>query len=282
MRSSLLVVHLVAAAAWAVPVSPELGLDGLPQEDSLTDSLAAYFDSIVARVQSSEILTKPLGCDLSKAQMPPGADGLPAPAKGLSVRHVAVARGTQNYTCEAGRGDAVPKAAGAVATLFNASCVAALYPEMLDRIPSMAVRLKMDDRERDNDQVFGKSGVHYFIDQSTAYFNLDTPAMVIGEAPCTTDSSVNPPSTAAAGQKGEKAVTWLRLTTKEGATGGIKEVYRLTTAGGSPPATCADMESSFQVQYAAVYWFWAADQPSDSKPDTLQDEHKVEGAQCRH
>lgn len=179
---------------------------------------------------------------------------MPAPAEGLTVRHVAVGRGTQNYTCEAGKANAVPKAGGAVAALFNASCVAALYPELLDRIPSAAVRLEdRNGTSRVGARVLGRSGVHYFTDSSTAFFNLDTPSLDLGEAHCTKDSSVNAPPTAAAGQLGEKAVTWLRLRTKQGgATGGIKEVYRVTTAGGSPPATCEGMPATFEVPYAAV------------------------------
>lgn len=180
-----------------------------------------------------------------------GVDGLPPPDAGLTVRHVAVGRGTQNYTCDTNNPSAAPKAIGAVATLFNASCVAALYPDLLSQIPAMAVNFKLDESEKLGPAVMAKSGVHYF-DGPTPFFNLDTPALAIGQVPCAKNSSANAPSTAAVGPKGEKAVTWLRLTAKDGTTGNIKDIFRVDTAGGSPPATCKDMPASFEVQYAAV------------------------------
>lgn len=168
------------------------------------------------------------------------------------MRHVAVGRGTQNYTCDASKENLAPKLAGAVATLFNASCVAALYPDVLDRIPGMAVHFDLGGAARLGPSAMPRSGVHYFADGSTPFFDLDTPTLDIGRAPCAKNSTADAPSTAAVGRRGEKAVAWLRLTAKEGATDGIREVYRLTTAGGSPPATCKGLPATFEVQYAAV------------------------------
>lgn len=54
------------------------------------------------------------------------------------------------------------------------------------------------------------------------------------------------------------SVPWLKLGhLATGETGSIMEVYRMQTAGGSPPATCAGMGSAFEVPYAAEYWFWS-------------------------
>ncbi|RAL60788.1 hypothetical protein DID88_009893 [Monilinia fructigena] len=69
------------------------------------------------------------------------------------------------------------------------------------------------------------------------------------------------PAGASIGQndQGFGAVPWLKLTARNGATGGLQEVYRVNTAGGNPPATCADrLGSNFNVQYAAEYWFYEA------------------------
>jgi hypothetical protein len=54
------------------------------------------------------------------------------------------------------------------------------------------------------------------------------------------------------GPSGSAAVPWLKLLAKDGATGGIKEVYRVDTAGGSAPATCQGQPANIQVQYSAV------------------------------
>lgn len=276
MRPITIFTAAFVAIASAAPTFPTLDTNDNPL--SALDNLSGYFNLIASKVEVAKGLSTAPVCDLSKAHMPTGKheiahhpraenlwhsitnmylpppvgiDRLPPPDKGLTVRHVAVGRGTQNYTCDPNNADAAPKAVGAVATLFNASCIAALYPDVLSRIPAMAVQFKLDEAERLGPTAMPKSGVHYF-DGSTPFFNLDTPALAIGQVPCAKNSSANAPSAAAVGQTGEKAVTWLRLTAMSGTTGDIKDVYRVDTAGGSPPANCKDMPARFEVQYSAV------------------------------
>jgi hypothetical protein len=95
------------------------------------------------------------------------------------------------------------------------------------------------------------SGHHYFTDSTTPYFTLDTDSLKLGVIPCAKNAAVSAPADAPKGQLGEKAVPWLKLTAKEGATGRLQEVYRVETAGGSAPSTCAGMPASFQVEYSA-------------------------------
>jgi hypothetical protein len=95
------------------------------------------------------------------------------------------------------------------------------------------------------------SGVHYFTGLTTPFFNLDTASAKLGQAPTAKNASTNAPANAPKGQHGEAAVTWLKLLTTAGATGDLQEVYRLETAGGSAPATCAGMPAAFEVQYSA-------------------------------
>lgn len=177
---------------------------------------------------------------------------IPPPTKGFKVRHVAVGRGTQNYTCDTSDPSSPPTAVGAVATLFNASCVAALYSDLLEQIPGMAVHFNLTDEHQLGPSQLPVSGVHYFANATTPFFDLRTQALDIGEAPCAKNNSAPAPANAPTGQLGEAAVPWLKLTTREGATGNLKEVYRLSTAGGSAPATCEGMPAQFQVQYSSA------------------------------
>ena len=55
---------------------------------------------------------------------------------------------------------------------------------------------------------------------------------------------------------GNGAVVWLYLQSTNATTGKVQTVYRLNTAGGSPPKTCVNSPAAFSVQYAAEYWFW--------------------------
>ncbi len=82
---------------------------------------------------------------------------------------------------------------------------------------------------------------------------MNTANSDLGFAPCLKNNSVPAPADASVGQNnvGVGAVTWLKLITRTGATGNLEEVYRVNTAGGNAPATCAGMPATFEVQYAA-------------------------------
>jgi hypothetical protein len=97
------------------------------------------------------------------------------------------------------------------------------------------------------------SGHHYFTNLTTPLFNLDTTSENLGIAPTAKNSTAPAPAGAPVGQYGQGfgAVAWLKLLTIEGTTGNIQEVYRVNTAGGNPPKTCAGMPDAFEVQYSA-------------------------------
>ncbi len=159
-------------------------------------------------------------------------------------------------------------ATGALATLFNASCVAATYPDVLDLLPRVVLAFNLSDNEPN---VFSTrlyptnlalSGHHFFETSTTPFFNLDTPNTALGHIPCAKNNTQGAPADTALGsdsdnrgQLGEAAVPWLKLLAKPGetATGGLQEVYRLQTVGGSAPASCKGMPATFTVQYAAQY-----------------------------
>jgi hypothetical protein len=164
---------------------------------------------------------------------------------------VAIGRGTQNYTCDVKNATAIPVANGALATLYNASCIASAYPDLLNTLPKAAVQFNLTDAPKMAPSNLVVSGVHYFTNPTTAFFNLDSAAAKLGQMPCAKNNTAAAPANAPKGQGGEAAVPWLKLLAKAGATGGLQEVYRLETAGGSAPATCAGMPAAFEVQYSA-------------------------------
>ena len=89
----------------------------------------------------------------------------------------------------------------------------------------------------------------------SAPHNLDTPAtQQNGIAITKKQSSVDAPSDAVKGSTG--AVPWLYLTSIDGTVGDYKSVYRVTTVSGAAPDTCKNMQSTFTVQYAALYYFY--------------------------
>ncbi|KAF4451898.1 hypothetical protein F53441_5217 [Fusarium austroafricanum] len=258
MQLTTFVASVLAVTASAAPTYPAYTVANARDAIDTLGSLSGYFNLVADKVKAVKVSGVAPVCDLSEAKMP--LDGqLPPPAKGLKLWHVAIGRGTQNYTCDTSNPSSAPVPTGAVATLFNGSCAAALYPDLLERIPGMAVHFPLSDASKLGPMSLAESGHHFFTADGVPFFDLRTSTQDIGEAPCTKNSSAPAPSLSAKGQLGEGAVPWLRLTTIKGATRNIKEVYRTTTAGGSAPATCAGMKANFEVQYATLYWFWAGD-----------------------
>lgn len=184
---------------------------------------------------------------------------MPGPSTGLTLKHVAIGRGTQNYTCGT-NATAAPTAVGAVATLFNASCVASAYPDLLSILPNVALQFDLNLAASSTQNLHPAdlmmSGHHFFTNSSTPFFDLNTKNWELGQGGFSKTDALSAPTGASIGQnnQGFGAVAWLKLTARDGTTGGLQEVYRLNTAGGNPPETCKDnLGSSFDVQYAAEY-----------------------------
>lgn len=252
MHASLLLLSALGAAVLAAPTYPEIkGEAATPRG---LEDLSDYFNMLANKVQLSKSLAAVPVCDLSKAQQPISPTPLQPPTAGYVLKHVAIGRGTQNYTCDTTNATAIPVATGAVATLFNASCIASTYPDLLNMLPKVALAFDLPDGESPRMQPSNLviSGHHFFTNATTPFFDLGE----VGQAPCAKYSAVPAPADAPRGLNGEAAVPWLKLVTRVGATGKLQEVYRLETAGGSAPATCAGMPASFEVQYSSQYWFY--------------------------
>lgn len=178
----------------------------------------------------------------------------------------------QNYTCSLASKDVVPKAVGAVANLYNVSCIASNYPDILSILPGLALQYALPASPGSNLQPSNIAyiGEHYFASNGTPTFDLTLGAKYhpdsieahedLGITSATTKGSSNstaPPSAPKGDDgMGDGAVLWLRLPVLNETESDIKAVYRLNTAGGKAPATCEDSPAYFSVQYAAEYWFY--------------------------
>ena len=169
------------------------------------------------------------------------------------MKHVSIGRGVQNYTCDLSNSTAVPTAIGAIATLYDASCIAASFPDLLALLPG--VSLQFNTPKALTPSNLAVSGHHWFDAAGTPIFDLNTPKKQLGIATCAKNASAPAPPNAVVGQSnaGFGAVPWLKLVTTSAATGNLQEVYRINTAGGKPPGTCVGAPASFEVQYATEY-----------------------------
>jgi hypothetical protein len=167
---------------------------------------------------------------------------LPAPNPGLTIKFVTIGRGTQNYTCDGPNSQ--PVFVGALATIYNASSFA-----LSDLNEAITCALYDPNSLSLSDQQI--LGNHFFNAGGTPIFNLDAVGdILIGKK----IASVAAPTGADPGPGGTGAVPWVTLVDAGGSVG-LKEIYRVETAGGNPPANCASAGLVVEP-YAALYLFF--------------------------
>ncbi|CAG8166919.1 unnamed protein product [Penicillium nalgiovense] len=221
-----------------------------------TDELAEFYGKVSQYINTARhTIRVPGACEASKIALPSHASGMTGPS-GLKPRYVALGRGTQNYTCTDSTSTSTPVAVGAVARLYNATCIAANYPDLLAKLPDLAYRIPLPTNEYAS---FPPANLvlmgHHFFTDAIPEFNLNTtPKKHNGIVMTKKGGAIDAPPGAVSGQYG--AVPWLYLTSTDGTVGNYKSVYRVNTAAGSPPKTCEGMPPAFQIQYAANYYFF--------------------------
>ena len=226
MRSSILLSFAALATAVPTPQFP-----GLPL--GLLNILPKYFENAASG-----------SCSLNQVTLPTSA--LPAPDAGLTLALVAVGRGTQNYTCASSTSADKPTPNGALANLFNASCLAS-YSNANDL--AMYTRYKEGKPKTQQGQYpLPLIGEHYFVDSTTPSFFLN----VLGATELKKNATAPAPNATA-------DVAWLKLEVQQaGTTSTVQNVYRVNTVAVQPPATCDGLQSTFTVEYAADYYFYSS------------------------
>ena len=148
-----------------------------------------------------------------------------------------------------------PKAIGARAELLDASPLLKLVPpqqgtEILELLPEYLVNFDTDLLAKYSIPVLGH---HIFNAAGQPTFDLGSIGLLVAkkvaDIPAPADAS---PGT---NHQGFGAVDWLSLV-DAGGSKGLSEVYRVVTAGGKAPPTCAGQKANIEVQYAALYWFY--------------------------
>ena len=245
-----------------------LGAYAFPtRHDSSTDP--GDSNQAIKEVASTITTTKWAHCTIPETVSLPlnqTKPSLPGPAHGLTLKHLAIGRGTQNYTCTGSDKTSAPSQLGAVATLFDGSCLAAQQKTDAQRALSSVVGVvKMIPLQplqfaawllnrvffwgaEEESLVIGR---HYFLADGTPLFEFgrggDGDDWVLAKK----DASGTPFVVNA--NAGDDA-PWLKLGRKDGR--GVQEIYRVYTAGGNAPSTCEGQEEFFEVEYAAEYWFY--------------------------
>lgn len=256
-------LSLLLALTTASPIASPFNIGNLAPALRNYMTNVAVADALLRRID-------PICNSLSNISMDYGA--LPPPSPGLKLWHIGVGRGTQNYSCPVEKGEtAPPTALGAVAKLYNLTCATGYYGS--DRVNDFTNTIALQDKNANLAISMLQSGNHYFPDltATTPVFNLNmgNPNTNYGVVFAGKKANVTAPAGAGKSQDGSAAVPWLKLAAKdplpaeynvrvEDQRAGIREIYRLNTAGGAGPKDCSGglLGKSFTREYAAEYWFW--------------------------
>jgi hypothetical protein len=206
------------------------------------------------------------------------SSGLPAPS-GLSLLHIGLGVGHQNYTCSAPTSATTPTSIGATATLFDVLPLLSGLPSLVTYIsplaynvfgrnpgqqvvPSTATSGSLSDLSQNVPAVLAlltrdcePLGVHFFDSGALPFFHLPG-AQPAASFEASKTGDVVAPSGALPG-----SIDWLQLTPTSKAgnqLGGVKSVYRVETAGGK--ANCEGVQPGqvVRVPYVAEYWYFGS------------------------
>ena len=178
-----------------------------------------------------------------------GSASLPPPSGKLSA--VTLGRGTQNYTCAPGS-TAAPTPIGAKALLLDVCRLLPLFPaaeasEILNQLPGYLLNYDFSAISNSSIPIIGQ---HYFANTGPTPAN-GTPTFDLGSR-----GFLSAKRTGGIKAPGSAGVDWLQLMAKAPSTK-MNEVYRVETAKGQAPMSCAGQPANIEVQYAAQYWFYA-------------------------
>lgn len=141
---------------------------------------------------------------------------------------------------------AAPVSVGAKADLLDASVLLPHIPkheaeQILNQLPSYLVNFNFDTIENSTIPILGQ---HIFSIDKVPEFSLGK----VGTLKAKKVEGISAPAKA-------NAVDWLKLDSVEGSVN-LREAYRVHTAGGKPPKTCAGQPAKIEVPYATQYWFY--------------------------
>ena len=182
-----------------------------------------------------------------------GAQSLPGPEGTLKA--ITIGRGTQNYTCNTTT--TAPVLVGAVASLLDLGPLLSMMSveegmKVINLLPDHILEFEIDTVR--NIAAIPVLGEHFFDQLGVPTFDLGKVGLARSKK--IPGGNIAAPAEASSGQDGtgNGAVDWLKLG-DAGESRDLNQLYRVVTAGGKPPAKC-EKEGGFEVQYAALYWFY--------------------------
>jgi hypothetical protein len=187
------------------------------------------------------------GCTVTAKPSLPANQTLVVLDSTLKTHFVGLGVGVQNYTCTDGK----YVSAGAVATLYDVSCV--YGTPLFSQLPDIALKFNFQRSSISTEigRTLGKSplalGDHYFVTNSAGGIS---PKFDFTKSQSASTFVVAAKKGNVASPAGSENVDWLQLNKVEGTMGA--QVFRIDTRKGQPPASCTS--GTLSVPYSAMYW----------------------------
>ncbi|EMT69211.1 hypothetical protein NOF04DRAFT_19583 [Fusarium oxysporum II5] len=245
----------------------------------LASSLLIFTSAALALASPVEYHGRSFSCEYGKPvpvlPVNGGPSELPAPPRDVTLKHIALGFGIQNFSCaEAG---VTPAAIGALAVLYDVTCLypgqahSSLKAKKWASLPSDVLNTRKVPLNRNDDggasltNPFPKKqplkveglrksipylGRHFFNAAGVPTFDLDKASQLFVAKKI---DGIRAPASAPAGPEGTGAVDWLYLG-DAGGSQGVSLVYRVLTAGGASHGCKAKGTDS--TSYTTLYWFY--------------------------
>lgn len=241
LRMSLLLTTIIPAS-YAQP----RGVDhqDLKHNDHLN---ATGFPSYVMPLSNGESAFPKARHRISAKGHIQGTASLPPPSANLTLKSFSVVRGTWNYTCA--NETIAPSTMGGIATVFSPYPPAHhLTQEEFHHFSASLVNRSIDEVAARLDVI----GEFYQLELHLGVTNVGNVTHFLG----TLDAEIDAPDTAPVGPNGEPALIWAKFRDLPGSFGGV-EAYRLNSAGGVAPSSCAGLGPHFELPFSSESWIYA-------------------------
>jgi hypothetical protein len=175
----------------------------------------------------------------SHANVVSGTNTLPAPSANKVLSALSLARGNLSYSCTSGSPASAPFYISQQTQLFDVAPLIQYIPTEAAFHSLVAQFYSYDYAELTNSSLVCNGEIYTHLGKTTVDLTGHQPFFLHVNA---TIPAPNPQTDSYWAQSLSQAYDW--------------EVYRVETAGGAIPTSCAGLGERFEIGYAAEYWFY--------------------------
>lgn len=198
----------------------------------------------------SSLLLRWVFCRIFLLILHSGDQSLSPPTEGFELRFMAVLRGTWNWTCETSDQHSKPFSIGGVGVVIDTSKEIQKM-ETEEEYYDWVAELAHNPVSNFTSENFNILGDFVQLEEHLGYSDFSPLAEFYG----TMSEIIPAPADGPKGPDGSDPIIWGRFNATEGSRG-VKQIYRVKSAGGKAPATCDGLEDHLEIDFAAAAWIY--------------------------